>query len=251
MEARRGRVEAGEMRFDEGVRYGLHHGRPRELFVNVALCWRVPESRARDPRRELPEEPWHLASSLNDPRGAVNWHWQRGWIEQSFKDAKSRFGLWRVRVGCPERLSRLLVALTIALSMLAGSDGAAGGRRDASPLARSGGALGKGQHNQLGPGAARRARRFAALSFAPILAHRVGEYASEEPPGKCRGAFEVRDLRMRVADPHIRELRVGSSQWKRRSSAPISARTRPRGPRRLAHDVEPSHPLFRSGLSLP
>lgn len=50
-------LKPGEMRFDEGVRYGLQYGRPRELFVNVALCWRVPESRARDPRRELPEEP--------------------------------------------------------------------------------------------------------------------------------------------------------------------------------------------------
>ena len=46
------------------------------------------------------------------------WYWQRGWIEQSFKDSKSRFGLKRVRVGCPERLSRLLAALTCALAWL-------------------------------------------------------------------------------------------------------------------------------------
>lgn len=92
-------LKPGEVRFHEGVRYGLHHGRARELFVNVALCWRSPKSRERDPRREQAEEPcWYLATSLNDPRGAANWHWQRGWIEQSFKDAKSRFGLSRVRV---------------------------------------------------------------------------------------------------------------------------------------------------------
>jgi hypothetical protein len=42
-----------------------------------------------------------------------------GWlIEQSFKDAKGRFGLAGVRVGSPERFSRLLMALTIALSWL-------------------------------------------------------------------------------------------------------------------------------------
>jgi hypothetical protein len=35
-----------------------------------------------------------------------------GMDRQSFKDAKSRFGLKRVRVGSPERLSRLLMALT-------------------------------------------------------------------------------------------------------------------------------------------
>jgi hypothetical protein len=35
------------------------------------------------------------------------------------KDAKSRFGLARVQeVGCPERLSRLLMGLTIALAWL-------------------------------------------------------------------------------------------------------------------------------------
>lgn len=42
----------------------------------------------------------------------------KGWIEQSFKDSKSRFDLARVQVGSPERLSRLLSALTIALSWL-------------------------------------------------------------------------------------------------------------------------------------
>ncbi len=117
MEAGRGGPEAGTtLRFFEGVCYGLHHGRPRELRVNVALCWWVPKSRSKDPRRRLPEEPWYLATSLKDARSsAANWHWQRGWIEQSFKDSKGRFGLARVQVGCPERLSRLLMGLTIAL----------------------------------------------------------------------------------------------------------------------------------------
>jgi len=111
-------LKVGELRFLEGVRYGLYHDRPRELFVNVALCWRVSKSRARDPRREQPEEPWYLATSFEDAKSAASWYWQRGWIEQSFKDAKGRFGLAGVRVGSPERLSRLLMALTIALSWL-------------------------------------------------------------------------------------------------------------------------------------
>jgi hypothetical protein len=108
----------GELRFAEGVRYGLYHDRPRELLTNVVLCWRIPKSRAKDPRRGQPEEPWYLATSLKDANSAASWYWQRGWIEQSFKDAKSRFGLARVRVGCPERLSRLLMALSVALSWL-------------------------------------------------------------------------------------------------------------------------------------
>ncbi len=106
------------MRFVERVRYGLYHDRPRELRINVALCWRVSKSRARDPRREQPEEPWYLATSFEDAKSAASWYWQRGWIEQSFKDAKGRFGLAGVRVGSAERLSRLLMALTIALSWL-------------------------------------------------------------------------------------------------------------------------------------
>jgi len=40
-------------------------------------------------------------------------------MEQSFKDSKSRFGLAKVQVGCPARLTRLLAALTLALAWLA------------------------------------------------------------------------------------------------------------------------------------
>lgn len=112
-------LRRGQLRWVRGVRCGLYHARPRELFVNVALCWRVPKGRsARDARRKQPEEPWYLATSLDDAQSAASWYWQRGWIEQSFKDSKGRFGLAGVRVGCYKRLSRLLIALTVALGWL-------------------------------------------------------------------------------------------------------------------------------------
>lgn len=111
-------LKPGQMRFARSVRHGLHHGRPRDLWINVALCWKLPKSKARDPRRKAPAEPWYLATSFTSAKAAAAWYWQRGWIEQSFKDSKSRFGLAEVRVGSPERLSRLLAALTIALSWL-------------------------------------------------------------------------------------------------------------------------------------
>ena len=112
-------LEIGELRLVEDVRYGLYHNRPRDLRVSVALCWRIPKGRAGDPRRsKQPEEPWYLATSFKDAKMAASWYWQRGWIEQSFRDSKSRFGLKRVRIGSPERLSRLLMGLTIALSWL-------------------------------------------------------------------------------------------------------------------------------------
>jgi hypothetical protein len=111
-------LERGQLRWVRGVRCGLYHGRPRDLFTNVALCWRIPKSRARDPRRKHPEEPWYLATSVKDAQSAASWYWQRGWIEQSFKDSKGRFGLARVTVSCPKRLGRLLMALTVALGWL-------------------------------------------------------------------------------------------------------------------------------------
>ena len=39
-------------------------------------------------------------------------------IEPNFKDSKGRFGLTSARVGCPARLTRLLLALTLALAWL-------------------------------------------------------------------------------------------------------------------------------------
>ena len=111
-------LRPGELRWAPGVRYGLYHDRPRDLVLHVALCWRVPKGHARDPRRRPPKEPWYLATSLGGAARAAAWSWQRGWIEQSFRDSKQRFGLAAVQVGCPERLSRLLAALTLALAWL-------------------------------------------------------------------------------------------------------------------------------------
>lgn len=71
----------------------------------------------------MPKQPWYLATSLGDAGRAagarwVGWYWRRGWIEQSFKDSKSGFGMDATRIRCPLRLTRLLAALTLALSWL-------------------------------------------------------------------------------------------------------------------------------------
>jgi hypothetical protein len=109
----------GHLSWHPGVRYGLHHGRPRDVAINLAQCWRLPRHQARDHRCHQPPEPWYLATDLASPEQAAAWYRQRGWIEQSFKDAKGRFGLAKVQVACPARLSRLLAALTLALTWLA------------------------------------------------------------------------------------------------------------------------------------
>ena len=65
-------LKPGELRFLKGVRYGLYHGGPRELWINLALCWKVSKSRERNPRRKQPGEPWYLARSLDDPKSAAS-----------------------------------------------------------------------------------------------------------------------------------------------------------------------------------
>lgn len=110
-------MRPGGVRWLPGVRFGLYHDKPRDLWVNVACCWRVARRHA-DPRRKVPRQPWYLATSLGDAGRAVAWYWRRGWIEQSFKDSKSGFGMDRAQIRCPLRLTRLLAALTLALSWL-------------------------------------------------------------------------------------------------------------------------------------
>ena len=112
-------LRRGQLRMAHGVRYGRerNHRRPRDLVINLAMAWRTPNGRTR--RRKPPTQPWYLATSLADAHCAVAWYWQRGWIEQSFKDSKSRcFGLDKVQIAAPARLSRLLIGLTIALCWL-------------------------------------------------------------------------------------------------------------------------------------
>lgn len=108
-------MRPGQVRWLPQVRYGLYHGRPHDVWMNVACCWRVAKRHA-DPRRKMPKQPWYLATSLGHAGREVAWYWRRGWIEQSFKDTKSGFGLDAVQICCPDQLNRLLMALTLALS---------------------------------------------------------------------------------------------------------------------------------------
>ena len=109
----------GQQHWWPAVRFGLYHDRPRSLTLNIALSWRLPRHLARSPRQQTPDDPWYLATSLATLQQAVAWYQQRWWIEESFKGSKTRFRLKYVQVGTPERRSRLLMALTIALCWLA------------------------------------------------------------------------------------------------------------------------------------
>ncbi len=45
------------------------------------------------------------------------WYRQRFWMEESCKDSKTRFRLKYAQIGCPHRLTRLLMALLMALTI--------------------------------------------------------------------------------------------------------------------------------------
>ncbi len=112
-------MQLGELRFHPLVRYGLYHDRPRDLWTHLALTWRMAPPHLQHRTHSVnPEHPWYLATNLPTAAQAVAWYRQRFWIEESFKDAKSRFRLKYAQIGCPHRLTRLLMALTIALCWL-------------------------------------------------------------------------------------------------------------------------------------
>ena len=55
---------------------------------------------------------------LRSLRDAVAWYRQRMWVEETFKDFHSGFGLDATRVSNAGRLGRLVAALTVAVAWL-------------------------------------------------------------------------------------------------------------------------------------
>ena len=55
-------MRPGQVRWLPQVRYGLYHGRPRDLWMNVACCWRMAKRHADE--RQL-ERFWHDFRAIN------------------------------------------------------------------------------------------------------------------------------------------------------------------------------------------
>ncbi len=84
----------------------------RQAPVNLAVCHREPA-----------DEPWYLATKMElKPTEIERIYRQRMWIEESFRDAKSNFGLDELWLSEPERMGRMMivVALAMLLSVLRG-----------------------------------------------------------------------------------------------------------------------------------
>ena len=108
----------GDLQWHPQVRYGLYHDRPRDVGCNIVCAWRTTARQQRSRGHRPPHEPWYLATSLSSRAGAVAWYRQRWWVEPSFRDTKGRFGLAATQVGSAERLGRLVVGLTLAVTWL-------------------------------------------------------------------------------------------------------------------------------------
>lgn len=62
----------------------------------------------------LGDSVWYLGTSFTNPRQAVSWYKKRFWIEEMFRDMKSRLGLRHAAVTHEERLNRLLMGYQLA-----------------------------------------------------------------------------------------------------------------------------------------
>lgn len=62
---------------------------------------------------------WYLGTSFQDAEQAVGWYTKRFWIEEMFRDLKSRLGLTQAHLKDEERLARLLLGFQIAYLILA------------------------------------------------------------------------------------------------------------------------------------
>jgi len=62
---------------------------------------------------------WYLGTSFTDAEQAVGWYKKRFWIEEMFRDLKSRLGLNQAHLKDEERLARLLLGFQIAYLILA------------------------------------------------------------------------------------------------------------------------------------
>jgi hypothetical protein len=111
-------IGLGEQLWLGRVRYALYHGRPSDIWLNVGCSWLPVTSAAARKDPAEPDEPWYLATTAPSVELAVAWYRKRFWVEESFRDDKSRLLLDEVRVESALRLNHLLMALTIAVCWL-------------------------------------------------------------------------------------------------------------------------------------
>jgi len=67
--------------------------------------------------RETAPEPWYLVTNVAGSKQVVETYRERTWIEESFRDAKSSWGLDELWLARPERIERLLIVMAVAMAL--------------------------------------------------------------------------------------------------------------------------------------
>jgi hypothetical protein len=65
--------------------------------------------------KEPAPEPWYLVTSFDERLDAERIYKKRMWIEESFRDAKSRLGLNRFWAARPERMERMMILVALVM----------------------------------------------------------------------------------------------------------------------------------------
>ena len=86
-------------------RYGgaLYH-KKRRVGISLVVAHQEPAP-----------EPWYLAASFEERLHAEAIYRKRMWIEESFRDAKSRLGLDRFWAAKPERMERMMILVALVM----------------------------------------------------------------------------------------------------------------------------------------
>ena len=106
------RLRAGERRY---LRNALYH-KTLQVSVHLVLGKLRPE---KGKKRSRKLEPWYIATSLSDLDKAYEFYGKRFWIEEMFRDLKSRFQWCQYKVKTDRRREMLTFCLMVSYTMVA------------------------------------------------------------------------------------------------------------------------------------
>lgn len=115
----------GDIRLKAGQRIGIRNAAyqktlrvPTNLILGKLEAERVKKLKARRGKKKK-LEPWYIATDLNDLNMAYSLYEKRFWIEEMFRDLKSRFHWCSYKVKTEERREMLTFCLMISYTIVA------------------------------------------------------------------------------------------------------------------------------------
>jgi hypothetical protein len=115
----------GDIRLKAGQRIGIYNAAyqktlrvPTNLILGKLEAERVKKLKARRGKKKK-LEPWYIATDLNDLNMAYSLYEKRFWIEEMFRDLKSRFHWCGYKVETQRRREMLTFCLMLSYTMVA------------------------------------------------------------------------------------------------------------------------------------